>query len=108
MNPRRASRLGQRLPNVNAKARDRDAVAEAQARGVFEVRFAELVESIAEVGERGDAKVARQIADDFNRAGGKVASAVRLAFFIEWQLVQREAADAAFATGKETLRGRQI
>src|SRR3712207_914273 len=103
MKSRRASGLGQRLRDIDAEARDRDAVSDAEARGVFEVRLVEIVESVAEIGERGDTEVAWQVAHDFHRTGGEIACAVGFAFFIERQLVECEAADAAFAAGKETL-----
>src|SRR5688572_7936738 len=105
MDSRRASRLGQRLRDIDAEAGDCDVVADAQARGILERGVVEIVERVAEVRERRDSEVTWQVTHDLHRAGGEIARAVRLAFLVDGQLVEREAADAAFAAGKETLRG---
>src|SRR5690606_41985706 len=108
MKTRAAARFGQRLRDVDAEACDGNAVPKPQARGVFEHRIGEIVEGIADVVKGGDTEVARQVADELDRAGGKVPAANALAADLRRQLVQAEAAHAALAAREEALRGRQL
>ena len=109
-----AGRLRQRLRDVDAEARDSDVVAHAEAGGVLELRILEVVERVADVEERGNAEVARQVARHLDRAGRQVlaADALLLAVgrvdFLRRKLVELEAAHAAVAAGEEALRGRQV
>ena len=72
-------------------------------------RVAEAIERIADVDERGDAEVARQVADQFGRARHEMPPAhLGAAGVGRRQVVIAEAPDAAVAAGEEALGAGQV
>src|SRR5512134_81666 len=106
--PRVAVRLGQRLRDVEPDAQEREAVAQADARRVFE-RIAEIVDGIAGIHEHRRDEIPRQAALQFDAAGHQVAAADTVAVGVHRrQLLVAVAADAAVAAREEAVLGGQF
>ena len=106
------SRRLDRLGNIEADGDHRQAPAQADADRRRQ-RLAEIVDGIADVGEDGDAELARQVALDFEGAGQQVAAADAHLRAVGSGLHRRqrvvgEAADAAVAAGIEAEDAGQV
>src|SRR5579872_1366345 len=126
MQARTRPRAGNGLGNIHSQRHHRQAHPKSHPHGILQRHSAEAVESIAIVEKRGDAEIARQIADHFDSPGDDVLAAdldrpdlrrarsLRSAKTVQAdvlgrrEVIVRKASYAVIATGEKTLDHRQV